>query len=233
MKNVFQSFLVTLANATDRELARQMQYLKVENRILRAKLPKRIEVTPRERQRLLKYGRPLKSAIRDLITIVTPRTFARWASGETRGMAGIRKPGRPRTDNAIRDLVLRLARENGWGYTRILGELKKLGVGTICRSTVVKILKDHGLDPGPKRGEGTWDEFIKTHTQTLYACDFFSKKVWTLRGLVDVFILFVIHVGSRRVHIAGICTNPDGIWMAQQRETCRFTSPSRGSRPGT
>jgi hypothetical protein len=71
-------------------------------------------------------------------------------------------------------LVLRLARETSWGFTRILGELKKLGAGTICRSTVVKILKEHGLDPGPKRGEGTWDEFIKIHAQTL--CDTPSKN---------------------------------------------------------
>ncbi len=55
----------------------------------------------------------------------------------------------------IRDLVLRLARENAWGYTRILGELKKLGVGNISRSTVIKILKENGFDPGPRRGEGT------------------------------------------------------------------------------
>jgi putative transposase len=78
MKALFQSLLLLLASATDRALARYVEYLKTENRILRDKLPQRITVTPRERQRLLKFGKPLGSAIKELITIVSPRTFARW-----------------------------------------------------------------------------------------------------------------------------------------------------------
>lgn len=70
MKALFRSFFVRLANATDRELARQIQYLKAENRILRDKLPQRITVTAPQRQRLLKYGQPLGTAIRELITIL-------------------------------------------------------------------------------------------------------------------------------------------------------------------
>jgi putative transposase len=182
-------------------------------------LPKRISVTPEERRRLLKFGIPVGPAIKDLITIVSPRTFARWVSGETKAK---RKPqkvpklGRPRTAEAIRDLILKLGRETGWGYTRILGELKKLGVRSVARSTVVNILRENGLDPGPKRGEGTWDEFVKRHAQTLWACDFFSKNVWTMHGLVEYFIFFVIHLGSRRVEVVGMTPHPDRAWMAQQ-----------------
>jgi putative transposase len=145
-----------------------------------------------------------------LISIVSPRTFARWLSGESK------QPNRrsgPATPEQSRAIILRLARENGWGYTRIHGELKKLGV-KVSRSTVVNILRAAGLDPGPKRGEGTWNDFIQRHAQTLWACDFFSKKVWTTRGLVDYFVLFFIHIGSRRVHIAGITANPDHTWVA-------------------
>jgi putative transposase len=214
----FQSFFVMRAAATDRELARLVQYLKAENRILRDKLPERITVTAQERQRLLKYGKPLGKAIRDVITIVSPRTFARWLNDETPRVKHAKRsrPGRPRTPDDIRALVLRLARENAWGYTRILGELKKLGIGKISRSTVIKILKDNGLEPGPRRGEGTWDDFLQRHAATLWSCDFFSKKVWTLSGLVEVFVLFFIQVGSRRVHLAGMTTNPDHAWMVQQ-----------------
>jgi len=69
----------------------------------------------------------------------------------------------------------------------------------------------------------SWDEFIKMHAKTLWACDFFSKKVWTLGGLVEYFVLFFIQPGTRRVHIAGITANPDGAWMAQQaRNMCMF-----------
>ena len=95
-------------------------------------------------------------------------------------------------------------------------ELKKLGIHSISRSTVVNILKEAGLDPGPKRGQGSWDEFVKRHAATLWACDFFSKKVWTAAGLVDIFVLFFIHVGTRQVHVAGMTAHPDGRWMAQQ-----------------
>src|SRR5262249_11694408 len=104
---LFPSFFLMLANATDRELARQIQYLKAEKRILRDKLPKRITVTTAERQYLLKYGKPLGQAIRDLITIVSPRTFIRWLNGETPTPKGSKPtgPGRPKTPEDIHALV--------------------------------------------------------------------------------------------------------------------------------
>jgi putative transposase len=234
MKQIYHSFLRLLATATDKMLARYLQYLKSENHLLRAKLPKRISITPEERRRLLKFGIPVGPAIKDLITIVSPRTFARWASGETKAT---RKPqrepklGRPRTVEAIRDLILKLGRETGWGYTRILGELKKLGVRTVARSTVVNILRDNGLDPGPKRGEGTWDEFVTRHAQTLWACDFFSKNVWTMRGLVEYFIFFVVHFGSRRVEVVGMTPHPDRAWMAQQARNLSMYFAEQPERP--
>jgi putative transposase len=236
MKGVFASFLLLLARATDRQLAAYVAYLRAENRILRRKLPKRLSMTPQERQTLLRLGKPLGAALKDLSSIVSPRTFARWASGETQaaartGTAPAAKPGRPRTPEAVRELVLRLARENAWGYTRILGELKKLGVGTVSRSTVVNILKANGIDPGPRRGQGSWDEFIRRHAQTLWACDFFSKKVWTRSGLVEVFVLFFIHVGSRRVHVAGMTAHPDGAWVAQQARNVAMHFAEQPERP--
>jgi putative transposase len=188
MRAAVQRFLLLLAGATHKELARAVEYLKAENRVLRARVPKRIEVTAAERRTLLHYGRKLGSKIRDLITIVTPRTFLRWLHGERQtGQARPGNPGRPRTPDDIRQLVLKPARENAWGYTRILGELKKLGVRSVTKNTVRNILKAEGLDPGPKRGEGSWDEFIKRHAATLWATDFFSKKVWTA-GVWSMFL---------------------------------------------
>src|SRR5262249_50078935 len=73
-----------------------------------------------------------------------------------------------------------------------------------------------GLEPGPKRGKGTWDEFLRRHAETLWACDFFSVKVWTLGGLVDLFVLFFLQAGSRRVYVTGITAQPDAVWVAQQ-----------------
>jgi putative transposase len=216
----FPVLLLLLAKATDRALARHVQYLKAENQILRSKLPARIAVTPKERQRLIKFDKPIAKAIKELISIVLPRTFLRWLQGdEEAGVSGATKPskpGRPRTEQEIRDLVVKLATENSWGYTRILCELRKLGVRKISRTTVVNILKEKGLDPGPKRGEGTWDDFIKRHAETLVACEFFSKRVWTMGGLVDIFCLFFINVSTRRVFVSGLSANPDRGWMAQR-----------------
>lgn len=104
----------------------------------------------------------------------------------------------------------------GRRYTRILGELKKLGLRSISRNTVKNILKTNGIEIGPDRGEGSWDDFVKRHAQTLWATDFFTKKVWTPRGLMTYFTLFFVHLGSRKVVVSGITTNPDAPWMAQQ-----------------
>jgi putative transposase len=196
-----------------------VEYLKAENRILRSKLPKQIQVTPAERAKLLKLGNRLGGKIKELITIVSPRTFARWASRES-STGKPAKRGRPRKPEEIRALILQMAKDTGWGYRRILGELKKLRV-RVSRSTVARLLRENGFDPGPKRGEGTWHEFVQRHIKTLWATDFFTKKVWTLRGPVTFYVLFFIHVPTRRVHIAGVTPNPDGVWMAQQaRNMC-------------
>jgi putative transposase len=206
-------FLI-LAHASHKDLIRQIQFLKIENEMLRSRLPKIIRVTPAEKQRLLKFGRLLGSAIKELITIVTPRTFARWLAEGKKGLS--RRRGRPRTLKEIRDMLLRMARENIWGYTRLLGELKKLGIRRIGRTTVQNILKAEGLDTNPERKRSTWDQFIKCHAHTLWACDFISKKVWTLRGPIDYFLLFFINVESRHVWVAPATAHPDAAWVAQQ-----------------
>jgi putative transposase len=216
MPRFLQPLLLLLANLTDRQLAGVVQYLKAENEILRSKLPKRITVTPRERQRLLKFGRPLGTAIKHLVTIVSPRTFARWLKGDEPGARVRRGPGRPRTSIDLQELVLRIASETGFGFDRILGELKKLGLGSICKSTVANILKEAGLDPGPKRGEHTWAEFLRIHAATLWQCDFFSHKVLTWSGWKEYFVLAFIHVGSRRVFVSPGTRKPDAAWMQQQ-----------------
>ena len=180
MKARLQSFLQMLAGATDKELAQQVQFLKEENQILRARLPKKLIITPQERKRLLRFGKPLGKAIADIISIVSPRTFARWIEAEKPSddkQTRPRKPGRPPTEKEIRDLIVRMAEENSWGYTRILGELRKLGIHNVSRSTIANILKEKGFEPGPKRGPGTWSDFVHRHAQTLWACDFFSNYV--------------------------------------------------------
>ena len=145
MFKVYQALLLVLAQATEKELTAQVRYLKAENQILRARLPKRILVTPVERRRLLKLGRPLGAAINRLITIVTPGTFVRWIR-EANRKKPVRNVGRPKHRQAIRDLVLQIAKETGWGYTRVLGELRKLTKRKVSRQTVANIMRENGLD---------------------------------------------------------------------------------------
>jgi putative transposase len=217
MKNLYQSLLLLIAGSTQQELARQVRYLKVENEILRSKLPKRVPVTEKEKNRLAKFAAKLGPALKELVTICHPETLRRWirALGEQSTKKSVKR-GRPKTAEEIRELVVMLARENDWGYTRILGELRKLGIQSISRNTVKNILKEHGLDPGPKRGEGTWDEFLKIHAKTLWQCDFFAKKVLTLKGFRDLYILIFLHVETRRVYITPSTFHPNEEWMKQQ-----------------
>jgi putative transposase len=216
MLKYYHALVAIVANAAKQQVARTLQYYRNEALTYKELCPRNYRLSPRQRQRILKYGLPLGPRIKDVITIVSPRTFARWASGETKSVGKAAKTGRPRTAAEIVELVLRLARETGWGYTRILGELKKLRVGKIARSTVVNLLRANGFDPGPKRGEGTWAEFIERHAATLWQCDFFSKKVWTPTGLVPYFLLVFLHVGSRRVFVSAPTANPDSTWVTQQ-----------------
>jgi len=170
---VFHQILHWIAAATEQDLAKYLEYLKTENEILRSKLGQRVSLTRGERNRLVLLGVACGAAIRGLLTIVTYPTFRRWVrtaeglANKQNVQAEEKRTGRRRTPVEIRELVLKLARENAWGYTRILGELKKLGIGKICRTTVLNILREAGLDPGPKRGRGSWSEFIAIHAETL------------------------------------------------------------------
>ena len=218
---IFQEFLFLLGHVVHSNLMRQIDYLKVENQILRSKAGKRVNVTAYEKRKLLKYGLPLNGSIRHFISIVSYSTFRKWATSGIPASKKDAKRGRRRTPQEIRELVIRLAQENIWGYTKILGELKKLGIKSLSRNTVKNILIEYGIDPMPQRKGDTWDNFIKRHFKTLWACDFFTKTVWTAVGPKTFFILFFINVHTRKVHIAGMTTNPTQEWVNNQAKSSK------------
>lgn len=238
MGHIFDRLLEVLCGASQAELRRQVQFLRAENQILRARLPRTVRTTPAERARLVKLARPLGAAVRHLVSIVRPGTLTGWIRRAGRRSAGrrrrsTRRAGRPRTPAQVRTLILRMARETDWGYTRMLGELRKLGV-RVSRGTVANILREMGVPTAPQRGEGTWDGFVTRHARTLWACDFVSKRVWTPRGLVTAFVLVFLHIGTRRVHASAATTRPDAAWIAAQargfaRVACR--GGAAGPRP--
>ena len=217
MPRLLEPLWLIFLSLTNKRAAEIIECQREQLLIYRSKQTKRMTLSAREKNRLMKYGAKLGPAIKHVITIVSPRTFSRWMRDASKpaGTTPTRKPGRPKTDAEIRELILTLARENSWGYSKILGELKKLGI-SVSRSTVVNILKEAGFDTSPTRGKGTWSEFLKRHRETLWASDFLSVKSMTTKGFVDLFILFFIHPGTRRVIVSGMTTNPDSAWMKQQ-----------------
>src|SRR5207249_10161834 len=124
-----------------------------------------------------------------------------------------RRPGRPPTRAGVGALVVRLARENpSWGYRRIQGELVGLGI-KLAASTVWTILKEAGIEPAPKRLEQKWSEFLRAQAASILECDFLTVDTLFLKRF---YVLFFIELATRRVHLAGITTNPDGRWVTQQ-----------------
>ena len=153
---------------------------------------------------------------------VTPQTLLRWHRElvRRRWTQPRRSGGRPPVERRVRELVLRLARENPrWGYPRIAGELLKLGVH-VSPSTVRRLLLAAGLTPAPRRAGPSWRDVLRQQAATMLACDFFTVETITLRRY---YVLFFIELGSRRVHLAGCTTNPTGAWVTQQARNLGLT----------
>jgi putative transposase len=149
------------------------------------------------------------------VFLVTPATLLRWhrelvARRWTyphtgRGARGL--------DQQVVHLVVRLTRENPrWGYLRIVGECRNLGV-QVSASSVRRILRRHRIGPAPRRGGRTWTQFLSAQAGGLPACDFFAVETI---GLTRLYVLFVIETERRQIHLAGITAHPTGVWVAQQ-----------------
>ncbi len=217
-----ESTAATLPKSSDTTLHTQLANTNRTKFHLPLNQDSRVIATPTEKSRLIKLGRDLGVKLRELISIVSYATFRRWIR-EAEAAHVTREPppqptGRPRTASDIRELVLKLARENSWGYTLILGALRKLGIESVSRSTVKAILKEHHIAPAPDRPRGSWSEFICIHAATLVQCDFLSKPVWTPKGLVTFYVLAFIHIGSRRLWLSPSTRKPDAAWVTEQAE---------------
>ncbi|MCA9140294.1 MAG: DDE-type integrase/transposase/recombinase [Planctomycetales bacterium] len=221
MAAIVHPLLTLLASLTRQELAQQVTYLKAENAILRSKLPDRITLNNQERRRLVRHGKKLGPRIKELISIVSYSTFRRWIrtieDGPTKrpNSKSENKPGRPRTDESIADAIIRIRKETGWGYTKIVQAMRRLG-HRISRQTVKNILVEAGLGPDPSDHPDTWSDFLKRHAATMWQCDFASKRKWTIKGMVDLYFLVFIHVETRRIWISPCTANPTGEWTTQQ-----------------
>ena len=150
--------------------------------------------------------------------LVTPKTLLRWHRELVRSKWARynRRPGRPPLPAELRELILRLAREDPrWGYRRIQGELQKLGI-KVSATAIRNLLA--------RRGTTTWRQFLAQQAASMVACDFFTvETVWLKR----IYVLVFIELATRRVHLAGCTSNPHGAWVVQQARnfTLHFDEP--------
>jgi putative transposase len=213
--------LAYITGSVDQEILLRNEYLVTENRLLRMQIKGRIHLSDGERKALAEIGQKLgKKALEEVAHIVQPDTILAWhrklIAQKFDGSQQRKTPGRPPIDPELEALVVRMAQENrSWGYDRIVGALANLGY-TVSDQTVGNILKRHGIAPAPERKTTTtWKEFIRTPMDVLVATDFFTAEVWTTAGLVTYYVLFFIHLASRKVHVAGVTPHPDEHWMVQ------------------
>ena len=197
---------------------REILALRQQIPILRRQLGRRPCLTRGERLALLLTClRMKKQQLRNSLLIVKPDTLIGWPRQIVRRhwtFKHKRRPGRPRIDREAEQLVLRIARENRhWGYTKIAGEVRKLGFTTIGRSTVERILKRHGLAPRPHHNGLSWVDFLGHCGQFIWACDFFTVTTATPR---TYYVLFLIEISTRRIVYRNVSEHPDGNWVAQQ-----------------
>ena len=142
-----------------------------------------------------------------------------------------KRSGRPQTSAEIRKLVLEMSKSPGWGYTRILGELRKLGIKSVSRTTIRNILKAYGVEPSPDRSESTWVQFLKRHSSTLWSCDFLTKPVQTWRGIWQQSVLVFMHIASRKVLVTGATEHPNNEWVCEVAECFPSMAKQLGLEP--
>ncbi|MGH3084352.1 MAG: integrase core domain-containing protein [Gaiellaceae bacterium] len=218
----FSAVLRLLMGSRRSEFTKDVELLVLRHQlVVLGRQQRRPSLRPADRAFLAALSRVLPQRRRHGF-VVTPQTLLCWHRELVRRKWAQprRAAGRPPTDGRVRELVLRFARENPrWGYPRIAGELRKLGL-RVSPSTVRRILLANRVGSAPRRSGPSWRQFLRQQAASMLACDFFTVETISLRRF---YVLFFIELESRRVHLAGCTTNPSGAWVTQQARNLSFT----------
>ncbi len=187
-------------------------------RVLRDHGVEQVVCTPAERSRLLAIGAELQHQVRDIFVLNTWKTYQRWL----RELKSGKEPGRPgrKPKFSAEDIetVLRIARENiSFGLGRIAGELKKLGI-LMSRGKVKSVLRENKILPPDDRqhtSPGNWQKLF-ANLESLVACDFFTKPIYSLLGKANAYVLVFIHLGTRKVWMSPATVSPNDDWCRKQ-----------------
>lgn len=219
----WQLLVMILAGWINSEQQKIIDFYRAQlDAVMQAQGKKRLLLTDDQRRILAVKGKALgRKSLTELSTIVTPDTILRWhrnlvARKWDYSQRRAKRAGRPPITDEVRKLAIRLAQENpSWGYDRIQGALSNLG-HVVSDQTIGNILKQHGIEPAPARKRQTsWRTFIKSHWEVLSAIDFTTVEVWTKGGLVTYYLLFVMELKTRRVHLAACTTTLGDACMKQ------------------
>ena len=232
--NWFVAFLAMLLETFAARRDAHLRFLKLQMELMKERLPgNRVILTPVERQRLMKIGGEFDHAVHDTLSIVSVKTYRRWQSEEKAGKEA-KKVGRPRLTQSLREMIVKLAKENeGWGVKRILGELKKLALKA-SRSTIRRVLVEEKILPDPDRHapkgvETRWRKFLAIHMNVMVACDFFCKSIFSPLGKKSqAYVLAFVHLGSRKVFLSPSTHHPTADWMQQQARNASMWADAEG-----
>jgi putative transposase len=211
VRNLFA--LVWLLGRPRRAKELEILVLRHELAILRRQAP-RPRPTPADRALLAVLSRSLPQTAWAAFSF-KPETRLRWHRQliARRWTYSQRRPGRPPLERSLRELILRLARENPhWGYKRIVGELKGLGIA-VSTTSVRKVLLEAGFQPAPQRTHSSWRVFLRAQAASILACDFLTVETVFLQR---IYVLFFISLAARRIEYVACSSNPDGRWVTQQ-----------------
>jgi putative transposase len=211
VRNVFA--LVLLLGRSDRSKELEILVLRHELAVLRRRSGSS-RIAPADRALLVTLSRALPRS-RWAAFAVRPETLLRWHRQlvARRWTYPHKKPGRPPLELPRQELIARLARENPhWGYQRIAGELKRLGLAASA-TTVRKVLAGAGIPPAPGRGRQSWRSFLRQQAASTLACDFFTVETLALQR---IYVLFFLSLATRRLELIACTPNPDSAWVTQQ-----------------